>query len=248
MKAANPGSFRASIRNWSRRYQARLLALSIFSVGLLFFGYLFTSTIKLLPIELSILVHVGALILIGFIVLSVVSKGVVPVVICVLGVVLIHNAVTFPLYAEPEKVEVNLGGQIVVWTLYTDQAVKVAGAMHFFLGACMLVFSNILAYRPSILYTRNRPPSADEEWSRYPLWKDNSILADGRSEQVVPLKSMMNEQDRHLIWRYEYVLAIIHGSLNLVRPDGMVPRDSTEILRDRSSGLIMGKARYTGFL
>jgi hypothetical protein len=111
----------------------------------------------------------------------------------------------------------------------------------------MVGFSIIIAYRPSLLFTRNRPASLDSEWLKYPLWQDNVLLADGRMEPSVPVKSLMNEQERYLLWRYEYILANIYGTPHLVRPEGFVPKHSTNIYRDEESGRIIGKARYTGY-
>ena len=119
--------------------------------------------------------------------------------------------------------------------------------MNFFLGLGMVAFSIIIAYRPSILFARNRPESLEDEWSKYPVWHDNALLADGRQEPSVPVKSLMTDQDRYLLWRYEYVLADIYGTPHLVRPEGLVPKDSTRIFRDRDTGRVMGKARYSGF-
>jgi hypothetical protein len=68
----------------------------------------------------------------------------------------------------------------------------------------------------------------------------------GYSEPAVPAKSLMEDRDRYLLWRYEYVLASIYGTPHLVRPDGLVPKN-TEFIRDRESGLLVGKARYYGY-
>lgn len=223
-----------------------LLLANILSLVVLFFGFLLASTIKLLPSDSVMFVHIGSLVSGVIIMLSVGPKGIVPIVISLLGVVLIHDAIVLSLNSTPLKGEAMVGGQVIAWTL-SDQIILTAGVTHFFLGLGMVVFGTIIAHRPSMLYTKNRPPSVDEEWSKYPLWQDNSILADGRTEQVVPVKAMMTEQERHLLWRYEYVLASIYGSLHLVKPEGMVPKDSTTLLREKSSGRIIGKARFTGF-
>jgi len=48
------------------------------------------------------------------------------------------------------------------------------------------------------------------------------------------------------LWRYEYILADIYGTPHLVMPTALVPKDSTHILREKDSGLVIGKARYNG--
>ena len=247
MKAGFAASLREELRDWTRRNERLLLLLSMLSLVVAFFGFLLTSTIKILPGDLMVLVNIGAVVFASLIILSVAAKGLVPIVISILGVVLIHNAIILPLSDIPEGGEAILRGQKVIWTFYSSMTVEVAGVMHFSLGISMVIFAMIIAHRPSTLFARNRPVPEEDEWSKYPHWNDNAVLADGRSEQTVPIKNMMTEQDRHLLWRYEFVLASIYGSLHLVRPEGMVPRDSTMLLRDSETGRLFGKARFGGF-
>lgn len=232
---------------WFQRNEQRLLAVDIVCIVLLFFMHLITSTFQVFTQEIATAVQIAAIVLVSFIALSVVWKGFVPLIICVLGIVLMHDAVILPYYATPQPGEAIFGETRFTWTLNTPMSVSVAANMNFFLGAAMVAFSIIIAYRPSLLFARNRPESLDSEWSKYPVWHDNTLLADGREERSVPVKSMMTDQDRYLLWRYEYILADIYGTPHLVRPDGLVPRDSTCIFRDKDSGRVMGKARYTGF-
>jgi hypothetical protein len=247
MKAGRSASLSKELLDLTARNQRLLLVLSMVSLVVAFFGFLLTSTIKILPGDLMILVNIGALVSAGFIILSVATKGPVPIIVSILGIVLLHNAIILPLYQISEGGEEILRGHKVIWISYSSMTVEVAGVMHFFLGISMVVFAMIIAHRPSTLFARNRPVPEEDEWSKYPHWNDNAVLADGRSEQAVPIRNMMTEQDRHLLWRYEFVLASIYGSLHLVRPEGMVPRDSTMLLRDRGTGRLYGKARFGGF-
>ena len=155
-------------------------------------------------------IQIGTIILVSFIAVSVISKGIVPVIICILGIVLIHNSLILPYYSEPQPGEASFGEVKFRWTLYTPTAVSMGAGMNFFLGVSMVAFSIIIAYRPSLLFTRNRPDSVDSEWSRYLLWRDNTLLADGRTEYSIPIKSLMTDQDRYILWRYEYILANIY--------------------------------------
>ena len=231
---------------WFQRNEQRLLALDIVCVALLFFMHLFTSTFQVFTQEIVFAVQVAATVLVSFIALSVVWKGIVPLIICVLGIVLMHNSVILPYYSEPQPGEAFVGETRFTWTLYTPTSVSVAAGMNFFLGVAMVAFSIIIAYRPSLLFTRNRPESLDSEWAKYPVWQDNALLADGRTERSVPVKSLMTDQERYLLWRYEFILASIYGTPHLVRPGGLVPKDSV-LFRDKDSGRVVGKARYTGF-
>jgi hypothetical protein len=231
---------------WFQKNEQRLIA-DIICITLLFFLHLFTSTFQVFTQEIVIAVQIAATVLVAFITLSVVWRGIVPIIICILGIAMMYDSVLLPYYATPQPGQINFGETKFTWTLYTPMAVSVAANMHFLLGASMVAFSVIIAYRPSLLFTKNRPESLDSEWSKYPVWNDNTILANNLTERSVPVKSLMTDQDRYLLWRYEYVLTDIYGTPHLVRPDGLVPKDSTRIFRDKGSGQVMGKARYAGF-
>ena len=242
-----PTLFPRGFAAWTCRNQQVLLKLNLLSTFVLFLFFVLTATISILPADTFLAVLIAAFVPLGLILLSLTSKGVVPIAVAVLGVVLIHNAIILPYYSSPEKVEVVMNGHTFSWTFYTEGTVFVAGMMHFSLGVAMTLFATILGYRPSALFTCNRPPPRDDEWSRYPVWRGaGSVFADGRLEQVVPVKELMTEVDRRLLWRYESILAVIHGVPQLVMPRDRVPPDSTELLRDRASGRLLGKARYEG--
>lgn len=232
---------------WFQRNGSRLVATDIICIVLLFLLHLFPSTVPLFMEQRVNAIQIAAIILVSFIAISVISKGIVPVIICILGIVLIHNSLILPYYSEPQPGEASFGEVKFKWTLYTPTAVSMGAGMNFFLGVSMVTFSIIIAYRPSLLFTRNRPDSVDSEWSKYPLWRDNTLLADGRTEYSIPIRSLMTDQDRYILWRYEYILANIYGTPHLVRPEGFVPKYSTSIYRDRESGGMIGKARYSGF-
>ena len=232
---------------WFQRNESKLFAIDIICIAVLFFLHLSPSTFQFFVQENINAIQIAAIVLVSCIALSVVWKGIVPIVICILGIVLIHNSLILPYYSQPQPGEASFGEVKFRWTLYTPTAVSVGTSMNFFLGVSMVIFSIIIAYRPSLLFTRNRPESVDSEWLKYPLWHDNTLLADGRTEYSVPIKWLMTDQDRYVLWRYEYVLASIYGTPHLVRPEGYVPKYSTSIYRDRESGRILGKARFNGF-
>jgi hypothetical protein len=232
---------------WFQRNESKLLATDIVCIVLLFILHLSPSIFQFIIQENVNAIQIAAIVLVTFIALSIVWKGIVPIVICFLGIVLIHNSLILPYYSEPQPGEVTFGEVEFRWTLYTPTAVSMGSSMNFFLGVSTVIFSIIIAYRPSLLFTRNRPDSVDSEWSKYPLWHDNTLLADGRTEYSVPIKMLMTDQERYVLWRYEYILASIYGTPHLVRPEGYVPKYSTSIYRDRESGRIIGKARYYGF-
>lgn len=233
---------------WFQRNTHRLLAIDVVCIMLLFFMHLFVSTFHVIAQDVAIALQLAAIAPAVFIALSIAWRGVVPLVICVLGIVLMHSSVMLPYY-EPETIEYTIEGiedRVFTWTYYTPMSVSVGSNMNFFLGLGMVAFSMIIVYRPSAVFTRNRPESLENEWSKYPIWQDNTLLADGRMEPSVSVTSLMTDEDRYLLWRYEYVLTNIYGVPNLVKPSGLVPVGST-VLKDRESGRVLGKARYSGF-
>ena len=230
---------------WTFRNEKRLIALNICSLVLLCFAYLLTLVITLYPAELLTIMHIVILGSAALILISLISKGPIPLIISIIGVVLVYNAVISPLYSSPEGNQMIVGRDRVV-PAAPSESLQVDRPLHFALGVGMVIFATIIAHRPAALFTRNRPVSTEEEWANYPTWRENTILADGRNNDVIPVKELMNEQDVHLLWRYESVLASVVGSLYLVRPEALVPKDSTILLRDKASGRLLGKPRFTG--
>lgn len=239
-------SVRGRMHLWFLRNQSRLLTLNIVCIVLLLFLHLFTTTFQVFTPAIVSAVQAISAVLVSFIALSIIWKGAVPIIICVLGIVLMYYSIMLP-YFVPEKQEFTFGNTKIVDIQNSPEVLATVTSLRFFLGVGMVVLSMILAYRPSILFTRNRPEPLDSEWSKYPVWHDNTLLADGSTERAIPVRNLMTEQDRYLLWRYEYILANIYGTPHLVRPEGLVPKDSTDVFRDRASGRVVGKARFSGY-
>lgn len=257
MTGGDEGSYNASLRSskkaaagvhrWFRRNESMLLATSIVCILLLFFLHFFPQVFQILIQENLLAFQVVAVIIVSTIALSVITKGIVPIVICFFGIILIHNSMVLPHYAEPEPGEASFGDVKVTWTLYAPTAVSVGADMNFYLGVSMVVLSIIISYRPSLLFTRNRPDPIDSDWQKYPIWHDHTLLADGSTEYSVPIMRLVTDQERYILWRYEFILANIYGAPHLVKPGGYVPKYSTSLYRDKESGRIIGKARYNGY-
>lgn len=229
----------SAAKKWLERHEQTLLILSAVSIALLFLLYFFSGAVPIFAKPVANLVNILAIALVSIVFASVAWKGLVPAVICMLGIVLMHNAIILPYFPEffydYEQTQSSSA----------EVRAKVAVTMHFILGLGMVAMSMMLAYRPRLLFARNRPEPVSM-WSKYPVWHDNAKLVGGYSEPAVPARSLMEDKDRYLLWRYEYVLASIYGTPHLVRPDGLVPKN-TEFIRDRESGLLVGIARYYGY-
>jgi hypothetical protein len=121
-----------------------------------------------------------------------------------------------------------------------------AAESYFFLGIVMVLLSMIIAYKPSLLYVKNRPEPFHTLWAQYQKWNNNWQLAGDYTERSIPLASLMKEQEKYILWRYEYILTNIYNTHYLVEPNGFVPTIS-RIVRDNKTGRMIGISRYGGY-
>ena len=183
------------------------------------------------------------LVLIAVIPLPVVHKGIVPVAIAGIGLPLLYAGTVIPITALSSS---SVSGNSEEILFVTEG--------YFLLGVSMMAFSIISAYKPSLLYVKNRPKdTADMIQEEYPLWdkmddRTNHVVSIGRfdDEVNIPLKNLMTEIETYLLWRYSYVLVTIHGIRYLANPHSYVPHSSI-ILRDES-GRMIGKGRFSSYL
>jgi hypothetical protein len=177
------------------------------------------------------------------IVTSVVWKGIVPIAICSMGLTLTYAGILYPSYFMEAVGEFYYKSS---FGFMSEKSVLNAAHGYFLLGIAMVVLSIIIGYKPTLLYTRNRPEPLDTIWQKYPIWYDSARVVGDYVEPSVSLKSLMTAEERYLLWRYEFVLTSIYGTPHLVMPNGYVPA-SSKILRDKENLSMMGKARYTGY-
>lgn len=247
MAAGEPAPARGAIHTakiWMRRNETELLLLDCAILGFLFLFHLLDPAIVPLSADA---VNILVIVLVGFLFFTIAWKGLVPAVIGMLGVVLLHSALLLPYYPPGEGAFIHLLINERSGSSDPERAAGVAFTMHFLLGIGMVALAMMVAYAPRLLFTRNRPEENDSPWAKYPIWYDNVKLAGRYSEPLVPAESLMEPKDRYLLWRYEYVLANIYDTPHLVRPDGLVPAKSTEFVRDRDSGLLMGMGKHDGY-
>lgn len=244
-KARQPNSV-----GWLERRSNGLFVLDLIVMSTLALIFLTSSRVEPLGGPAIIGLQVVAIGCFFVLLLSVIRKGIVSVVTCILGCVLVNGAIvpaslgsTTPVPPSPGMADQQNASTSHV---FTQRILDMGRGMNFLLGFFMLSFGLIVGYRPSLLFARNRPQDSDTTWDKYQIWKDNVLLATGRAQEAVHVKSLMNDVDRYLLWRYEYVLVNIYDALYLVPTEGMVPRNST-ISRDRKSGRIIGKPRFAGY-
>ncbi|HZA42956.1 MAG TPA: hypothetical protein VE504_04250 [Nitrososphaeraceae archaeon] len=234
-----------SILQWLRSNEVLLVAVSLLSVLLLLFvnvSVVEISSITSIPDSSTIPKFMIALTLVltAIIPLPIIHKGIVPIAIAGIGLPLISAGTVIPITTSSSlSMSENPEGIVFIAEGY------------FLLGVSMMSFSFVSAYKPSLLYVKNRPEDAgDVNQEEFPLWDKmdrgaNHAVSIGRfdDEANVPLKDLMSEIEKYLIWRYSYVLVSIHGIRYLAIPNSYVPYSSI-ILRDKN-GRIIGKGKYS---
>ena len=238
-----------AILSWLYSNQFILLAMSLLSMVLLILLNVsilqMFDSISSIPDSsiISKFMIALTLVLIAIIPFPVLHKGIVPIAIAGIGLPLLYAGTVIPFTTAPS---LSISGN-------SEEILFVAKG-YFLLGMSMTAFSIISAYKPSILYVKNRPKDiGDMGQEEYPLWDNmdggtNHILSVGRfdDEVNIPLKDLMSEIETYLLWRYSYVLVSIHGIRYLANPNCYVPYSSI-ILRDEN-GRMIGKGRFSSYL
>lgn len=242
------GLYYLRLYEWFYRNKSILLALNLMSIMLLIVIHL-----SILPFQVNAtsiaekVIEVMTISLICIMALSLIWRGMVCIVIGILGLLLIYTGIFLPSYEHDVLDDSYPDGKNEKNIINIKQHVFVASQGFFFLGMSMVGLSMIIAYRPDVLYVRNRPKTIETIWERYPIWfNDNIKLLARNSEPIVQVKSLMTDEEVYLLWRYDYILADVYGTPHLVKSDSCVPKSST-IFRDRQSGKMIGKSKYIGY-
>jgi len=190
------------------------------------------------------LLHIMIILILLVMFLAILLKGIVPVAISCLGLVLLYGSIFTP------AASLNSLGpfyyKAAIGNLHYDASIRAAHGF-FLLGLAMVILAMIVAYKPSVLYTRNRPHPADQLWAKYPEWQENHQLASTKTEALIELPHLLNEVEKYLLWKYEFILVIIYGTTYKVPIYSLVP-ESSNILREKSSHKIVGMSKYGYFI
>lgn len=233
---------------WFYRNKSILLALNLISIMLLLVIHLSVLPFQINPTSIDEkVIEIMSICLICIIALSLIWRGIVCIVIGILGLSLIYTSIFLPSYPVDVLDDSYPDGENEKNIINIKQPVLVATQGFFFLGMSMVGLSMIIAYRPDVLYVRNRPKPLETIWESYPVWYNDNIKLLGRnSEHIVDIKSLMTDEEVYLLWRYDYILADVYGTPHLVKSDSHVPKSST-IFRDKKSGKMIGKGKYIGY-
>ena len=85
-----------------------------------------------------------------------------------------HNSLILTYFApaDPEFPDFFFNNQAPLQPPSSAVAAFVGTQMYFILGLFMVGIAMAVAFRPSILSTRNQPVPADDLWPLYPVWRD----------------------------------------------------------------------------
>ena len=188
--------------------------------------------------------HIATILILVIMFISILMKGLVPVVITCLGIVLIYGSIVIP-----SAIDNSLGPfYYKASTGYmTFDTINYGTHGFFLLGVSMIILGKIVAHKPHILYTRNRPISAEQPWTKYPNWNENLQLANTKTDSLIRLSSLLNDTEKYLLWRYEFILVFIYGTVYRVPIYSYVPTSST-VMRESKSFRIIGAPKYGYFI
>ncbi len=92
-----------------------------------------------------------------------------------------------------------------------------------------------LAYKPSLVYVKNRLPY---EYP-YPVWESKGQPESKFSPILIPVKSLLDEKEKRIVSKYKFILVEIENKIYLVNLDENVP-ETTRVLRTKSGNSFRG--------
>jgi len=172
-----------------------------------------------------------------WLILSIKKDGLGSMIITVLGCVTLISVIFIPSYMSVTPSKFFPGGfvleQIPVEQIKENILVFKESVLYltlFYFGMGLL-----LAYKPTILYARNRLP--DE--SPYPVWNSKTATMTQFSPSLIALKSLLSEKERWIVFKYKFVLVSIDDKIYLVRLNDVVPENAI-VLRSKSGQSLLG--------
>ena len=229
---------------WLRNNDRILLKSAIIGILLLTMIHVYLSLSLLDPYSgFFDFLHIATILILVIMFISILLKGLVPVAISCLGLVLLYGSI-----AIPSAMDNSLGPFYYKASTGYLSLETINRSTHgfFLLGVAMVILGMIVAYKPHILYTRNRPISSEQLWTKYPYWNDNVQLASTKTDSLIGLPSLLNDTERYLLWRYEFVLVVIYGTVYRVPIYSYVPTSSI-VMRESKSHRIIGASRHGYF-
>jgi hypothetical protein len=125
--------------------------------------------------------HIATILILVIMFISISIKGLVPVAISCLGIVLVYGSIVIP------AIDNSLGPfYYKASTGYlTFETINYGTHGFFLLGVSMIFLGMIVAYKPHILYTRNRPISTEQRWTKYPVPTSSTVMRESKSLRII---------------------------------------------------------------
>lgn len=230
---------------WLRSNEKILLKFAILGVLLLTTIHVCLSLLLVDPHSgFFDLLHTATILILIIMFISILMKGLVPIAISCVGMVLLYGSIVMPSVIDnslgPFYYKASTG-------YLTFDTINHGTHGLFLLGVTMIILGMIVAYKPHILYTRNRPISTENLWLKYPNWNENLQLASTKTDSLIGLSSLLNDTERYQLWRYEFILVFIYGTVYRVPIYSNVPTSST-VMRESKSLRIIGAPKYSYFI
>lgn len=230
---------------WLRSNDKFLLKLTIVGILLLSIIHIYLS-ISEIDFNSNIFgfLHIITILILILVFLSILIKGIVPIAISCLGIVLLYGSIVIPSVATdslgPFYYKASTGNLNI-------ESINRGTHGFFLLGIAMIVFGIIIAYKPDVLYTRNRPVSVEDIWAKYPKWDERLQFSGTTTESLIKLPNLLSDTEKYLVWRYEFILVIIYGTVYQVPINSYIP-ESSKILRESKSHRLIGFSKYGYFI
>ena len=126
---------------------------------------------------------------------------------------------------EPDSEKIVILTEEREWTKYFS----------LFSGIFCIGLGLALAYKPSLVYVRNRLPY---EYP-YPVWESKRQPESKFSPILIPVKSLLDENEKRIASKYKFILVEIEKNAYLVNLDENVP-ETTRVLRTKSGNSFRG--------
>jgi len=207
--------------------------LCVLLVGIALFGILYDAHF----IRFGIITSVG--LIGGLLVLSVKKKGPLGTIVILIGVMTIF--ISALISTNLELTEDNIKPHLFWW----DPSPQKLEALKVFpiwgklwtlgTGALCLGLGMAFAYRPSLIFVKNRLPFDYP----YPIWRSYEQAISKPNANLIPLRSLLSVKERVLLSKYKLILVSIENKRYLVRKDENVPEDCI-IIRTKNGNSICG--------
>lgn len=104
-----------------------------------------------------------------------------------------------------------------------------------YVGILNITIGLLLAYRPNIIYVKNRLPF---EYP-YPIWESKKNPVTRFSPPMIKIRSLLTDKEKGVIFRYRFVLVKINNKIYLAKTNDKVPEDAI-LLRSKSGSSLLG--------